>query len=99
MVDEQQIPESVNLVDGGILAIMEIKGRTLELLKAIDDYELEHPVRPKGQLVHMSAATPTGIIIYDVWDSQSALDAWLARSPGQPEPKTLSLHGVRFSRT
>ena len=81
-----------------VLATMAVKGDTAELLAAYDSYEAALDERggpAPGLLLHVCAATHDGIVVLDVWESELALRAWLARTPGQPEPRVLPVHGLR----
>ena len=80
---------------GGVMTILTVEGPSEALLNAHDEYERETPERPAGQLLHICAATATGIVVYDVWESQDALAAFIEASPGAPSPVVMGLHTIR----
>jgi len=83
-----------------VMSVVMIRGDRKELLGAYDSYE--QSVEDRGGpdpalLVHVCAPTSDGICVIDVWESESALKAWVARTPGQRVPKTYPVHGMRLS--
>ena len=83
-----------------VMAVVMVRGDIQELLSAYDRYEMSVDERggPDGGLVlHVCSPTADGICVIDVWESESAFKAWVARTPGQRVPKLYPVHGMRIT--
>ena len=77
-----------------------VRGEIPELLEAYDHYEQSVDERggpDAGLILHVCSPTADGICVIDVWESESAFKAWVARTPGQRVPKLYPVHGMRIT--
>src|SRR5262245_63574856 len=101
------IPDSLTkafrVTSGGtdaVMAVVMVRGTIPELFEAYDRYE--HSVDERGGpdaglILHVCSPTADGICVIDVWESESAFKAWVARTPGQRVPKLYPVHGMRIT--
>lgn len=81
-----------------VMTQVTVKGDPDELLGAYHAYQQSVDERggpAPGLLSHTCAATHEGLLVVEVWSSEAALKAWLARTPGQHLPKVYKVHGLR----
>lgn len=85
-----------------VMAVVMVRGDIKELLSAYDRYEMSVDERggpDPGLVLHVCSPTTDGICVIDVWASESAFKAWVARTPGQRVPKLYPVHGMRITDT
>jgi heme-degrading monooxygenase HmoA len=85
-----------------VMAVVMVRGDIQELLTAYDRYEMSVDERggpDAGLVLHVCSPTADGICVIDVWESESAFKAWVARTPGQRVPKLYPVHGMRITDT
>ena len=83
-----------------VMAVVMVRGEIPELLEAYDHYEQSVDERggpDAGLILHVCSPTADGICVIDVWESESAFKAWVARTPGQRVPKLYPVHGMRIT--
>jgi hypothetical protein len=83
-----------------VMAVVMVRGTIPELLEAYDRYEQTVDERggpDAGLILHVCSPTADGICVIDVWESESAFKAWVARTPGQRVPKLYPVHGMRIT--
>ncbi|HMK13041.1 MAG TPA: hypothetical protein VK461_15735 [Acidimicrobiales bacterium] len=83
-----------------VMAVVMVRGTIPELLEAYDRYEQSVDERggpDTGLILHVCSPTADGICVIDVWESESAFKAWVARTPGQRVPKLYPVHGMRIT--
>jgi len=83
-----------------VMAVVMVRGEIPELLEAYDRYEQSVDERggpDAGLILHVCSPTADGICVIDVWESESAFKAWVARTPGQRVPKLYPVHGMRIT--
>ncbi len=83
-----------------VMAVVMVRGTIPELLEAYDHYEKSVDERggpDAGLVLHVCSPTADGICVIDVWESESAFKAWVARTPGQRVPKLYPVHGMRIT--
>ncbi len=83
-----------------VMAVVMVRGTIPELLEAYDRYEQSVDERggpDAGLILHVCSPTADGICVIDVWESESAFKAWVARTPGQRVPKLYPVHGMRIT--
>jgi hypothetical protein len=98
-----RLTQTFRVTSGGtdaVMAVVMVRGDINELLGAYDRYEMSVDERggpDAGLILHVCSPTADGICVIDVWESESAFKAWVARTPGQRVPKLYPVHGMRIT--
>jgi hypothetical protein len=98
-----RLTETFRVTAGGtdaVMAVVMVRGDIKDLLGAYDRYEMSVDERggpDPGLILHVCSPTADGICVIDVWESESAFKAWVARTPGQRVPKLYPVHGMRIT--